>query len=170
MKNFKHALAVSALVLASTSAMAGWSVGGGYTNLSDSADGVDLSLGVLSANVGYSFESASSDWSVMPELRVGTGIQDDIVYDAGVEVERLIVLSTRFNYQATDAVSFFIQPSYANLKVKASYMGMSATDDEWEFGVGGGSNFKLSDQWSLEALYESYDGSNAISFAARYSF
>jgi hypothetical protein len=47
---------------------------------------------------------------------------------------------------------------------------MSAKEDDWEFGFGGGVGFIPSDSVMLEAIFEDFDGTNVISAGLRYSF
>jgi hypothetical protein len=154
MKFLKRTLAVTALALASTSAMADWNLGTSYSHLSNG----DPSLAAVTVNAGYTFDDNHSNWSVMPELRVGTGVKNY----RGFEIDRYMVVATRVDYQANDVASFFVQPAYANIK--------SDGHNEWEFGMGVGSSFQLSNDWELEVMYENFDSTDVVTLGARFNF
>jgi hypothetical protein len=94
----------------------------------------------------------------MPQIRIGTGVKDD----AGVEIDRYLVVATRFDYQVSSDVSLFLQPAYGNIEVD-SY-------DIWEFGVGVGSTLSVNKDWDLEFMYEEFDGTDVISFGVAYNY
>ena len=106
----KSLIALSLIVLPLT-ASANWSAGAGYANLSDSDDGESISLGVIYGAVAYEFTKAGSNFSLMPELRLGTGVSDDKLYGAKVEVERFTALSVRGQYNYDNGVYLYVMPS-----------------------------------------------------------
>lgn len=163
----KGVLGICLLTLAPL-ANADWTASGGYIDLRQEGEGLDISLGAIYASVGYEIKSDSI--VIVPELRLGRGITDDTVLGVNVEVDSFFAASIRGQYNVTDSFSVFLQPSYARLEATVSGGGQSITEDDWEFGFGGGASFKMSESFSLEAIYESFDGSDFVSFGARYSF
>lgn len=170
---FRKLFLVVVLAALSSVASAEWVAGVGYTNLSDDEDGIDVSVGAIAGSIGYRFPSASN-WSIMPELRVGFGVNDDTVDVLGtrfdVEVNRFIALTLRGQYDVNDSVYVFAQPSYANLDLEVSAFGLSASDDDDEFGFGAGVGLKFVDNMSGELSYEYFDGTDVISVGIKYSF
>jgi hypothetical protein len=167
-KCFK-ALTVVSLLVTSSLALAGWTVGGGYTNYSDDdGDGSSISLGAVYGSAGYQYQSGSITY--MPELRLGTGVKDDTLYGVGIEIDSFIAASFRAQFDASDKFSIFIQPSYARLEITGSYQGESVSSSDWEFGVGGGASYRLNERASIEAVYEVFDGTDVISVGFRTSF
>ena len=166
MRKFITVLLLSAMPFA---ANAGWVGGVGYVNLSDSEGGIDISLNAIAASIGYRFES-ETNFSFMPELRYGFGVGDDDILGVKVEIESILALSVRGQYDFESGVYLFGAPAYANLDVKASSGGLSASDDDWEFGVGGGIGYMFSEQASGELSYETYDGTDVIGVAVKVSF
>jgi opacity protein-like surface antigen len=160
--------AIAGLLSLSSLATAEWTVGSGYINLSEDDGVVDLSLGAIYASAGY--EYSSGQMTFMPELRLGVGVSDDTIQGVNIEVDTFFSASIRGQYNVTDSFGVFLQPSYSRLEVTGSLNGQSFTDDNWEFGFGGGAAFKLSETASLEAAYESVDGSDVLSVAARFKF
>jgi hypothetical protein len=63
-----------------------------------------------------------------------------------------------------------IQPSYARLEATASLGSFSETEDDWEFGFGGGATFQVSESASIEAIYEAYDEADVLSIGLRMTF
>ena len=158
----------------SVQASAGWNAGLAYSHFKDDEDGVDISLDAVTLSVGYEIRIEDSKFSFMPELRVGFGVGDDTINefetDFMLEIETYYGLSARGTYHASPNFYIFLQPSYVNLEVKVSAMGMSAKEDDWEFGLGGGVGFIPTDNVMLEAIFEDFDGTNVISAGVRYSF
>jgi len=181
---FKKSLLALSLLTLSLTASANWSAGAGYANLSDNNDGDDISLGVIYGSVAYEFAQEGSKLSFMPELRLGTGVSDDNVslhleegefaiperINFKVEVERFTAFSVRAQYNYDNGVYLYVMPSYANLDVKVSSLAGSDSNDSWEFGLGGGVGKKFNDKVSVEASYESYDGTDVLTLGFKYAF
>lgn len=165
----KTAIALTLLSLSLT-ASADWQMGGGFGNLSDDSDGDEISLNVLFGSVSYKIENSKNDFFFVPELRVGTGVGDDSLYGATIEVESFIALSVRGQYDYSNGAYVYVMPSYANLDIKASYNGNSASDDSWELGFGGGVGYQVNKKMSVEATYENYDGTDMLSVGFKYAF
>jgi opacity protein-like surface antigen len=165
MKNLMKCVFTAGLLTASAIASAQWTVGGGYANYSEDDGGLDISLGGVYGSAGYVYENGQI--SFMPELRIGVGVADDNVSGVNVEIDSFLLLSLRGQYEVTKDFSVFLQPTYGRLEVTANFNGQSASDDEWEFGFGGGAAFKVSDTTSIEAIYESFDGTDVLSLGVR---
>ena len=160
-----------ALVLAGTSfaSQANWQAGVGYVNLSDSEGGDSISLNALVGSLGYKFKTGDNFYLV-PELRLGTGVGDDELYGAKIEVESFTALSLRGQYDLESGLYIYGAPSYANLEVKASAYVESASEDEWEFGLGGGVGYNFSNAMLAELSYEQFDGVDVVSLAVKFDF
>lgn len=156
----------------SAQASADWNAGIAYSHFQE--DEIDISLDGVTLSVGYEFAVEDSKFSFMPELRLGFGVGDDNISEfetnISVEIETYYGFTARGTYHASPNFYIFLQPSYVNLEVKASSMGMSATEDDWETGFGGGVGFVPMDNFMVEAIFEDFDGTNAISAGIRYSF
>lgn len=167
---FKKSLMALTLMALPFTAFANWSAGAGYANLSDSDDGDSISLGVIYGSVAYEVAKEGSRFSFMPELRLGTGVSDDKLYGVKIDVKRFTALSVRAQYNYDNGVYLYAMPSYANLDIKTSYNGVSQSDDDWEFGFGGGVGKKINDNINIEASYESYDGTDLLTVGFKYAF
>jgi len=169
----KSALVLLALSLPLT-ASANWSLGGGYINLSDDSNDSDISLGGIYGSAAYIVKTENENFTVIPELRLGTGISDDSVDfyygDIDIELESFIALSLRAQYQVNERFYLYAMPSYANAELKASGFGESETDDEWEFGFGAGAGFTITEDVSLNFSYELYDDTDVITAGISVNF
>ncbi|WAJ69188.1 outer membrane beta-barrel protein [Catenovulum adriaticum] len=165
---FKKALLAVCIAGASFSSFANWVGGVSYINLSND-EGADISLGGLTGSLGYQFD-AQNGFYFTPELRVGTGISDDSVGGVDVEMDSFVALSVRGQYSVNQQVYLFAAPSYANAELTASGGGTSVTEDEWEFGLGGGIGYQMTDAMSAEFMYEQYDDADLMSFGVKFSF
>lgn len=170
---FKSLFFLIVLFGLSNAASAEWVAGVGYANLSDDEDGIDISVGTIAGSLGYRFPS-TSNFSIMPELRIGFGVNDDTVDFGGlpfdVEVKSFVALSVRGQYEVNDSFYVYAQPSYANLDIEVSALGMSASDDDDEFGFGAGLGLHFNDHVSGEAAYEYFDGTDVFSIGIKYAF
>lgn len=167
---FKRTAIALTLLSLSLTASANWQMGGGFSNLSDNAEGGDVSLNMMYGSVTYKIQKASSNFFFVPELRLGTGISDDSIDNVKVEIKRFVALSFRGQYEYSNGAFVYVMPSYANLKGKVSYNGKSMTDDNWEFGIGGGVGYRLNKKISVEASYENYDDNDLLSVGFKYAF
>jgi len=163
---FKKSLIALSLLALPFTASANWSAGAGYANLSDDS----LDLGVVYGALSYEVVEEGSKFSLIPELRLGTGISDDKMDGVKLEVERFTALSVRGQYNYDNGFYAYVMPSYANLDLKASFRGTSVSDDEWEFGFGAGVGKKLNEKISVEASFENYDGTDVLSVGFKYAF
>lgn len=167
----KKSLLAAALITAafSASASANWNVSAGASHMS--MDGIDVSFNLANVSVAKQFDLGDSQFNLMPELRIGTGIGDDQLMGADVEIDRFTTIGLRGGYQVNDNVNLFVQPSYGEIKVTASAGGMSASEEsDWEFGIGLGVNYAFSSNSSVEVAYEQFDDTDVIGAAYRYTF
>lgn len=167
LKKFLIALALLTLPL---TVSANWLVGAGYASLSAEDDGDNLSLGAIYGSLAYEFPQVDSNFSFIPELRIGTGVSDDKIGSVAIEIERFTELSIRGQYNYDNGVYLFIMPSYANLDSKASFRGRSIRENEWEFGFGGGFGKKINANTRVEVSFASYDDTDAFTVGFKYTF
>jgi len=185
---FKNTALALTLLSLSLTASADWETGAGFSNFSDSSDGDDLSLNIVYGSVAYKIENSEGNYFFMPEFRIGTGVDDDSLdetwsYQDGYtgnmrvvsneikfEIERFVALSLRGQYDFSSGTYVYAMASYANVKGKVSYHGVSNSDDSWEFGMGAGVGYNLNKKVSVEALYENYDETDLLSVGFKYIF
>jgi opacity protein-like surface antigen len=187
---FKSTAIALTLLSLSLTASADWQVGGGFSYFSESSGDDDLLLNIVYGSVAYKIKNPEKNYFFIPELRIGTGVNDDsytntrtIQYGSGYgtnyteysktttfEVERFIALSIRGQYEFRSGAYVYAMPSYANVKGKVSSYGGSDSDDNWEFGVGAGVGYNLNKKVSVEASYENYDDVNLLSAGFKYAF
>ncbi len=168
MKILFKAFSCSLLLGASMAANADWSGSFGYASVSEDIESTDISVGIAYGSIGYSYDNG--DFTITPELRLGTGIRDDYVEGVNVEVDSFVAASVRGQYNVHESFGLFVQPSYARLEATARIGSRSASASEWEFGLGGGASLKISEGAYVEALYESFDASDVLSVGVRINF
>ncbi len=161
------------LALGTGSSMAdGWVGGLNYTNVSGDTDDVDVSVGLVVASLGYEFNHGAI--SYVPELKLGTGVNDDQVNISGinvdVEADRFASIGMRLQYDASEKLYVYAVPSYGNLKLSASAGPVSVSDDDWEWGAGVGAGYRFNDAISFDVSYERFDDANVVQAGMRYRF
>lgn len=174
---FKKTVLAMFIAGTSFSSFANWVGGVSYVNLSEGDDGEEISLGGITASLGYKIDSGNNFYFV-PEVRIGTGVGDDSVsmfgVDVDVEMDSFIALSVRGQYDLNNGVYLFAVPSYANVEFTANAsqggQSASATEDSWEFGVGAGAGYKFNESTSAEFMYEQYDGTDVLSLGLKFDF
>ncbi len=169
------ALALTAVVAPAAQA-ADWHASLGYTRLSeDGPDGSDVVVGILVGSLGYRLEN-DAGFALIPEVRVGTGIDGDTVRLPGVgpaievDVKSFVGLTVRGEYAFTERIAVFAQPTYANLETEASSGGQSATGDEWQLGFGAGIGLRAGRRGQVDLFAEDFDGSLLITGSYRRRF
>ena len=136
-----------------------------------------MSLNGIVGSLGYKIESGDN-FSLIPLVRIGFGVGSDTLtanskgklVDVDVELDSFLALSLRGQYQLDNGVYLFATPTYSNSQFTASSRGYSETDDEWEFGVGGGIGYNFGATTSAEFSYEQYDGIDAITLGLKFDF
>ncbi|QOC22305.1 outer membrane beta-barrel protein [Wenzhouxiangella sp. AB-CW3] len=166
----KHFLALAALaMMAAGPAAAQFDLGIGYHHIDDSP----VSVGGLVGSAGYPIV-VDENFSVIPELRVGFGINDDTVLGTKVELDHIFGVAARLQYELNESFYGYIVPSYAQYKFSASATSSagsaSISGSTNEFGIGLGLGFRATDTVGLEFAYENVDGSDIISVTTRFSF
>lgn len=149
----------------------------GYTHLSDHR-GVDVGAAV--ASIGYRVEG-DGRWSFQPQVGAGIGVVDDTVrgYSAvppgpmvDVELESLLVLGGRVQYQADGGTYFFLQPTLMRVELDGgnNLATRGLNDSDWEFGGDMGVGHMFSERIGLEASYGVLDGEPVANAALRLNF
>ncbi|MEL6448653.1 MAG: outer membrane beta-barrel protein [Pseudomonadota bacterium] len=167
----KRILFTLIFLTASLPASAQWVVGGGYLNLSDDDDGIDVSLGAVYGSLGYIIEG-EGQFSFIPEVRVGFGVSDDTNSGVDVELDTFFALSLRGQYDFESGLYLYAAPSYARAEFTATspLFSGSVSEDDWEFGIGGGAGYRFTDQTWGEVSYETFDGTDAFSIGVKFAF
>lgn len=175
--NFAGSVLVCALALASNKVYANTSLNVGYSDLSSDTEGFDISLSALMVGIAYEIDTHSERFTLMPEFRIGTSVNDDTaelfgddVVAADVAIKRYLVLSLRGNYALSESIYFFAQPAYANLKIEVSAFGTIDNDVKSDFGYGIGAGFSPTENFSVEISYENFDETDILTTAVRYRF
>lgn len=166
---FKKTMLATVLAATSFSSFANWVSGASYINLSEDLYGKDLSFGILAASVGYQFKTGDK-FQLTPEFRMGTGIKDDTYSGVNLKINRFISFSVRGEYDFSNDWYAYLAPSYTNLKVKAARSGVSATNDEWEFGFNTGIGLKATESTSVELVYEKYNDTDMLGASVKVQF
>ncbi|MDJ0909279.1 MAG: outer membrane beta-barrel protein [Woeseiaceae bacterium] len=146
-------------------ASAQWVAGGGYAQFSDS----DINLGGIYGSIGYVVHEHEG-LTIMPEFRLGIGVDPDTVAGIDVELDRFLAISVRGEYALVEDFYVYLAPSYAHVDLTASSFGFTVSEDDWEFGFGGGFGYRISEALAGELSWESFDGTDVIGLGLRYSF
>ncbi|MEX0617622.1 MAG: outer membrane beta-barrel protein [Pseudohongiellaceae bacterium] len=155
---------LAALALSGT-ASAQVVVSGGYFEISE--DSADLSFGGVAGSVGYIIEM-SPGFTIVPEMRLGTGTKDDSAAGFDFEVKSFYSVLVRGEWAIGDRFYAFLAPSYSNLDIEASGFGFNIRDDDWEIGGGAGLGFRITDYISIEAAAEKYENVDVLTVGLRF--
>lgn len=169
---FKKTLLAAVLASTSFSSLANWTGGVSYIKMSDEINHSDLTFGVVAGSLAYEYKK-SDKFSLVPELRVGTGIKDDTIdwiVDIDIDVKRFISLSVRGQYDFNNKWYGFAAPSYSNVDVEASRNGYSVSEDEWEFGYNAGFGINVSETTAIEVMFEDFDGTKLVGAGLKFAF
>jgi opacity protein-like surface antigen len=172
-KNIMRFGAAVAMLLLSFGAHAQWTGSISYSQISIDDDEISVDLGAIVGSFGYRLEMVDRFYLV-PEVVVGFGVGDDRVNFEGVsvkaEIDRLWGVSNRFQYEFDTGPYVFGRVSYVNYKLKASALGLSGSDDSWEFGFGAGAGYMFTPVVGGEVSYENVDSEDVFTVGLRFNF
>ena len=170
------------LLLATAGTSLGQIIAGfGYAGTEFDSQGLlndDISLGVLYGSLGYEINTQNEGFRFVPELRVGSGIEDDTILGVDLEVEYFVSLSLRAEVHQNDATDFFlaagayafVNPTFSVISVEASTGGVVASETAEEFGVGVGLGYNFTEIASAEIYAEFYDDVTVCGVGGRFRF
>jgi hypothetical protein len=134
----------------------GWTTDIGYTGFSESANDIDISLGAICGSLGYRIKSSDRVF-IMPEVKIGTGMSGDSVdimgNTADVELDTLMALSRRGEYNFQNGAYVFVAPTYANGEFSANIGSDFAESSCWKFDGAFGAGYSFSDGKKVEVRY-----------------
>lgn len=174
---FKKSLLMFSLACTPFLSYANWNAGVNYINVSSDSAGSDISLSGIAGSIGYLIPSGNNLF-LMPELKVGVGLADDTITLAGdevtIEMDQYLSLSFRGQYAVGRGGYVFAAPTYTYISSKATGnvagSNVSAGADEWEFGVGVGAGYMLTDFISAELVYEKYSDTDILNLGVKFHF
>jgi len=145
-----------------------------YLNFDDDAD-----FDAVAGSVGYRFEELDN-FFLIPELRGGLGVGSEripsiTIEEVTLELDRFIGVGNRAQYEFGNGVYLFAAVSYINYRFKEQITPLegaptSRTDSSWEWGVGGGLGFQLTDMLGAEGSWERVDGADLFTAGLRIRF
>lgn len=136
-----------------------------YGFLTESVSGADIESDMAFLSVGYRYDIIDTDLTLVPEISLGTGIGEIEINDTdtGLDIERMTVVGLRAQYAATDSLSVFLRPSYAEIRVDGE-------SSDWEFGYGIGLDNTYRNGLTLGVSYDRFDEADMLSASVRYRF
>lgn len=149
-----------------SSAFADWTIASGYTSYVDRDNVLDVTLGAVHAGIGYEYQFEG--FRVIPELKMGIGVNDDKVGTVEASLDYFVSLNLRGAYEISSSSRLFLQPSLNRSKTSASQLRVSEND--WELGLGAGFEFDVSEQSSIEFSFDHYEDKWLYSAGIRYRF
>lgn len=140
----------------------------GYSQFSQGS----VDLGAVQGTVGYRFPltGLAGRSYIIPEARLGVGVDDDTVGGVTVEMDEYYGVTARFQYESREGFYAFAYPSYTRFSLSGSLAGVVVSDDSWEFGAGAGVGFAFTDLLGAEVAYERIDEANVFNASIRIGF
>lgn len=148
----------------------------GYTNFNADGVGIDVNLSAVTIGFGYEFKTDTSNISVVPEVYIGKGVDDDNIgggYE--VELEHYIQFGTRLTLNPTDEFYAYIRPTLTRAQIAvndaSSGVKLDGSESDWELGVGVGAGMYFTKSFSATLAYDRVDSdTDSVSLTARYHF
>ena len=173
----KQVMLTTLLMGFSYTAFANWVGGFSYHHFMEEGDGISLNLGAVSGSLGYKVPM-ENNFYMIPEVRVGFGVRDDVISVLGNDIEAGIdgffVVSLKGQREFDNNLYVFIAPSYGNVDVTASAFvngqSFSGNEDTWVFGIGSGVGYRFNQNMSAELSYETFDGTDVLSAGLKMNF
>ncbi len=159
---FKKTLIGLAIATISMSSWANLTFGAHHINYSND----DISLNGAAGAIGLRID-INDKFYLMPELRIGSGIDEDDYYvgvnPVSLEISSYSSLRLRGQFDFHPQMFAYVTTAYTNLELTGTFAGQSHSADASEFGGGAGFGFRLTEHLALEASYEAYDEDDIIS-------
>lgn len=152
------------VMLASAPAAAQFTGQIGYAHITD-----DFDLGAIVGSFGMELD-VTDNFALVPEVRAGLGVRNDTVGGVKLELDHLYGVANRFQFNASESFYLFGSLSYIRYKVSASMGSVSASDNSWEWGYGGGLGYRFNQGNALDLSYERVDGVDIITAGWRFRF
>ena len=134
-----------------------WLVGTGvaFSSIEDKALGT-VDLNTVPIILGYQIET-DKNVTFTPELRYGFGVGDDKYDQLTVEIDKMLTLGIRAQWEVNDKIFIFFAPAKVKLTARAAGSGVQNTGTESGLGIGFGGGMQITNDLSAEINYESYD-------------
>ena len=134
-----------------------WLVGTGvaFSSIEDKALGT-VDLNTVPIILGYQIET-DKNVTFTTELRYGFGVGDDKYDQLTVEIDKMLTLGIRAQWEVNDKIFIFIAPAKVKLTARAAGSGVQNTGTESGLGIGFGGGMQITNDLSAEINYESYD-------------
>ncbi len=157
---------------------ANWVSGLSYHHITVEENGMKLGFPAISGSLGHKIPMQDDRISIIPEIRVGLGIGDDVVnlmgVDFDVEIDGFLGLSLKGQMEVNNNLYVYVAPSYANFSVTATVsvnnQDIAFTGDSWHFGFGAGVGYHFDQKRSVELAYERFDGIDVLSAGLKFNF
>lgn len=160
-----------------------WYFGVDYLSFSFEGEGIDFEPTAASVSLGYKI-NGEGNWYIIPELRIGTGVNDDGISGGGasvdVDIDRFVALSVRAQYEFNNGLYFFVAPSYGYVELTTTLRlpetefyyaySESETSDDWESGFSAGAGYQLTSTLSAEIIAERFDETDVVSVGLNFNF
>jgi len=183
---FRKLLLACGLLAVSNLANAQWVAGAGYFDLTADIDGIEVSPDVYGFSLGYEFETALPDLTIIPGMSLYMDADDDIVNvtnpgPARVRVETNFGMgfNLRLQWMGDAGLYFYLAPSFtrfdidgrAPVIVNNQVIGKAkVNDDDWYAGGSLGIGYQATDQLSVEFSFDEYGDADMLGLALRYGF
>ena len=143
----------------------------------DSSSDLELDIALLRGTLGYKY-MFNSNISVLPEVFLGGGIQDDTLNVQGInfdtEIDSFYGFSVKAMYEFDEGLYGYFGPTYAKLDGSVSTdvgngvsISSSSSDSSWGFIGGIGYNFN--EKWGAEFTYSDYDDDTVAGVGLRFN-
>jgi len=157
----KKALIIAALAcspsLLSASEEGQFVFGTGYWHYSAETANLEVDLEAAYVSLGYEFPSYEP-FKFVTDLKIGGGIVDDVASGAYFDIEEMISLSLRGEYDLGSHLYVFGNISYTYLSLEGTSVltNAQASENDFDFGYGAGIGVNFTQKLSLEVSAESY--------------
>lgn len=138
---------------------------GGLSYISLSDDDVDVTVGALVGSIA-SKHDVNNRFSLVPELRLGVGVKDDKMALGTVKMEYFAALSVRTQFDVSEALYVFANPTYAYRSLEAS-SGVDIGSDS-SFGIGAGVGVEFYPGVAAELAYERFSSGGIASIGLKF--
>ncbi len=162
----KKALFVLFTVFAASSANAQWLAGVNYLSYEDDTFG-DISFGVMTGTIGYEYSQETSNITITPEFRLGTGVGEDTYLGVDFSLSMMYSFNLRATWEIAPNAYLYVAPNFTKVHLD---IGALEEESDFDFGYGLGVGYAIRDNFKIELTMEGFEGGDTTGFGVRYEF
>ncbi|BDU35914.1 outer membrane beta-barrel protein [Vibrio nigripulchritudo] len=129
----------------------------------------ETKLDTLVISIGYE-NKLKNNFSITPEIKLGTGLGDDNSNDETTKLERFASSGIRLQHDVTEQFFVYLSPTFANFKISSSSTERLLKRSTSHLGVGFGLGYQVDDSILIDGSIEEFGEFDLFQVGLKVSF